>query len=434
MDGKVISLDEISEGSRERKNYGDLSELVASLKSSISQIQSVAVVETPEGPLPFLLLAGGRRFRAMKEAGITRVLARIYPPDLSEEERLTIELMENLARKDLEWYEKNALVERIHKIQVALKGERTSPSDETGWSQAKTAELLGCSTATVSRSLAVSKALKSLPALKDCKNQREAEKVMLKAQEKLLLAEVVRRQEAAGTLSSEAEWYVIGDSLNEMSKLESASFDLIDLDPDYAIGLSTQRNYKAAGHSVKTDYVETTAQVFPEFMHRLLLESFRLLKPDGWLILWFAQDPWRTFLSKDIPAVGFIGFRDIPNIWVKHKDNVLGHGANPSEQLVLSYEPFYALRKTKDAKIKAQGHQNVFYYTRPQSSERTHPCEKPLELMEDILKTFCDPGARVLVPFAGSGNTLRAAKRLSMTALGFDLSETYRNEYIRRSS
>jgi hypothetical protein len=39
-------------------------------------------------------------------------------------------------------------------------------------------------------------------------------------------------------------------------------------------------------------------------------------------------------------------------------------------------------------------------------------------------------GSKVLVPFAGSGNTLIAAALNKMMPIGYDLTEEYRNSYV----
>ena len=48
----------------------------------------------------------------------------------------------------------------------------------------------------------------------------------------------------------------------------------------------------------------------------------------------------------------------------------------------------------------------VFRYANPQN--RIHVTEKPLQLMRDIVK-ICEPGGRILDPFAGAGTTVLAA-------------------------
>ena len=54
-----------------------------------------------------------------------------------------------------------------------------------------------------------------------------------------------------------------------------------------------------------------------------------------------------------------------------------------------------------------------------------HPCEKPIGMMEYIIKTSTREGHTLLDPFAGSGSTLRAAKNLGRRAIGFEIEEKY---------
>lgn len=58
--------------------------------------------------------------------------------------------------------------------------------------------------------------------------------------------------------------------------------------------------------------------------------------------------------------------------------------------------------------------------------ERTgHPCQMPEALLERIIRVGTNPDELVLDPFAGSGTTLAAAKRLRRKYLGMELSENY---------
>lgn len=54
-----------------------------------------------------------------------------------------------------------------------------------------------------------------------------------------------------------------------------------------------------------------------------------------------------------------------------------------------------------------------------------HPCPKPLELMEELVRDFTDPGELICDPFAGSGTTGVACKRLGRRFLGWEMKPEY---------
>ena len=54
---------------------------------------------------------------------------------------------------------------------------------------------------------------------------------------------------------------------------------------------------------------------------------------------------------------------------------------------------------------------------------RSHPTEKPIELLSMILSAV--PGQLILDPFMGSGTTLRAAKDLGRKSIGIEIDERY---------
>jgi len=53
--------------------------------------------------------------------------------------------------------------------------------------------------------------------------------------------------------------------------------------------------------------------------------------------------------------------------------------------------------------------------------EKIHPTQKPIKLLEKLIKIFTDEGDVVIDPVAGSGSTIIAAERLNRRAFGFEI-------------
>lgn len=63
---------------------------------------------------------------------------------------------------------------------------------------------------------------------------------------------------------------------------------------------------------------------------------------------------------------------------------------------------------------------SVLRFDRPAPSARIHPTEKPVALLEELIKTCTDPGDVVVDPFAGSGSTIAAAQRQGRIGIGIE--------------
>lgn len=62
---------------------------------------------------------------------------------------------------------------------------------------------------------------------------------------------------------------------------------------------------------------------------------------------------------------------------------------------------------------------------RQQDDARVHTTQKPLALMESLVRDFTDPGELICDPFAGSGTTGVAAKRLGRRFIGWERDPKY---------
>ena len=418
-----IKCSTIDMGDRARKNYKDISKLAADIEEN-GLITPIAVMELPDKR--FKLLAGGRRLTA-----VTSVLAydtiscRIYP-EMSEYRQGVIEEAENLHRDDLTWQETAYLTKRLGQLFEAEFGKAAGPSG--GHSQKDTADMIGVSKSTVSRRINLADALDIIPELANCKTESEAQKLLKGMEIDLITQELAKRAEHV--MSTEGsdnarkkliDNYIVKDFFEGVQAIPSKSVHCVELDPPYAIDLkSIKKDTAAAGLH---NYNEVPSSKYVDFMTQVINESYRVLNKDGWLILWYAIHPWHNTMIDILTATGFTFCH--PAVWVKNN----GQTQWPDRYLASLYEPFIYARKGNGTIFKP-GTGNVFHVPAVNPEKKTHPTERPIPLISQILQCFCPPAGRVLVPFAGSGNTLLAASNMSMSSIGWDLSGEYKNSYI----
>lgn len=68
---------------------------------------------------------------------------------------------------------------------------------------------------------------------------------------------------------------------------------------------------------------------------------------------------------------------------------------------------------------------NIIDWPRDNNSEKIHPTQKPVKLLERLIEIFTDPGDVVIDPVAGSGSTLIAAERINRKAYGFEIKKEF---------
>jgi len=75
---------------------------------------------------------------------------------------------------------------------------------------------------------------------------------------------------------------------------------------------------------------------------------------------------------------------------------------------------------------------SVIRFAKHSAAERLHENQKPLALLEYLVKTYTDEGQTVLDFTSGSGTTLRAAKNLKRRSVGIELHEPYCAATVKR--
>jgi adenine-specific DNA-methyltransferase len=406
-----ISMVEVKD--RYRGDMGELELLAEDLK--LRGLIHPICVGPISGGKKVRLRAGHRRLEAAKLAGWETIRAEQRVGD-DKIEALEVERSENYHRQKFKWDELARLEKAIYDMRSAK---------DPNWSVRQQAEMRDSSKSRVHERIQLAEALDLLPELAEFEHQHEAFKHFKKLEEDAVIGHM--RANVSEDVRRAPEWaerhYIVGDSLTCMAGLEAESVDFAEIDPPYAMELLRRKDRnQSKGHT--GDYNEIDAEEYPSFMGTVCSQVYRVLKPNSFAVFWYAMQ-WHTDMYRWLTEAGF-AVNPMPAIWYKGQS---GQTAQPDIALASTYEPFFLARKGKPRMIR-QGRANVFYFSPVPSSRKIHPTERPIELMEDILNTILFPGSTVLVPFLGSGVTLRAAYRTGHTGFGYDLAEGNRRRFL----
>ena len=249
------------------------------------------------------------------------------------------------------------------------------------------------------------------------------------------------------------------DNLNALRSLPSSSVRLIYVDPPFNTGRvqrrTTTRTVRDAdgdrtgfkGRRYRTEALGSTAYAddyddYLGFLEPRLVEARRVLTADGSL---FVHLDYRevhyvkvmldgifgraSFLNEIIWAYDYGGRGR--NRWPAKHDNILWYAKNP-EDYVYRYDdidriPYMAPglvgpEKAERGKVPTDVWWNTI--VSPTGKEKTgYVTQKPLKILERIVRVHSDPGDTVLDFFAGSGTTGVAAARLGRDFILIDSSE-----------
>ena len=228
------------------------------------------------------------------------------------------------------------------------------------------------------------------------------------------------------------------DAVAGLSRIGDATVDLIVTDPPYGLG----KDY--GNESDKLDTPE-----YLEWTEAWLTAAIPKLKPTGSLYIFLT---WRNspeifcFLKKRLIMLNeIIWDRRVPSMGGSTRryssvHDTVGFFAVTKDH----YFDLDAIRVPYDEETKKARSRSIFVgkkwlemgynpkdvwsvsrLHRIHSEREDHPTQKPLEIVERMVKASCPPGGLVLDPFMGSGTTAVAAKRTGRNYVGFELNPEY---------
>lgn len=371
------------------------------------------------------LVAGERRLRAMTElhqadeaftCNNTLVPAGQIPftflGELSPMEIEEAELEENTVRLDISWQEKAFALARLQTLrqqQAASRGEEHTPSDLIE-------ELTGSreGSSSIRDTLHIAKYL-DVPEVARAKTQKEATQIIKRK------LEVEQRQKLAEVFKEKADTsrYTIihGDSGKRLSYTGLGEFDLILTDPPYGVGADNFGGQAGVAHNY-SDSPENALALY----ETLAEEGFRVCKEEAHAYV-FCDINFFPQLSLIFSMAGWEVWPR-PLIWSK-KNGMLArpeHGPRYTYETIL----FASKGNKKTLCVKPD------VIECGQVQEQVHAAEKPVELLRDLISRSCNPGDKILDPFAGSGSTLEAAFLMDCEAVLIELNENNYNICLER--
>lgn len=211
-----------------------------------------------------------------------------------------------------------------------------------------------------------------------------------------------------------------GDCLELLKTIPDGSVDLILTDPPYGTT------------ACKWDSVIPFEPMWAELK--------RIIKPNGAIVL-FGSEPFSSALRMSNikqykydwvwkkRAVNFLNAKKQP---LREVENILVFNSLVYNPQGLIYSPKVNKRSNSTETNGAHGLSNLSEYTNyPKNilefkNERgLHPTQKPVALLEYLIKTYTQENETVLDFTMGSGSTGVAAKNLNRSFIGIELDEKY---------
>lgn len=195
--------------------------------------------------------------------------------------------------------------------------------------------------------------------------------------------------------ASNPAWYKDGDNKNGESNLAGKSF------------FDTDNDFRPA-----------------EFMHfcsTMLISEPKGKKEAPCMILFCGFDQQMYFIE--------LGKRYGLNNYINlvFRKNFSAQVLKANMKIVGNCEYGLILYRDKLPKFRNNGKMifNCIDWPRDNESEKIHPTQKPVKLLETLISIFTDEGDVVIDPVAGSGSTLIAAENLGRKAHGFEIKKDY---------
>jgi DNA modification methylase len=341
-----------------------------------------------------------------------------------------LELEEKLRRKAFTPGEEVLAVQELHNLKVIQHGAATS-GKTGGWTLDQTAALVGKTRGSVINDLNLAAAVNQFPELGKATKKNAIAKAM-KGMERLQTS-IAGIQKHEDAMKANIDRYKLyhGDSIPFMKKIANKSIDILFTDPMYgidadktAIGVGgVTGGTTSAGF--KIDDSEEPALIF---LATLAAESFRFCADTAHGYI-FVGPEFFTYVRSLFVSAGWLAYPK-PIIWIKASS---GQCNAPHAWPSSCYEMAIYIRK-QDSKLTKEGQPDWLECQAVNPAIKTHPYEKPVTLIRNLLERVCYPGQTMYDPCMGSGASVEAGLEQKLFVTAGDLSMDAYSQAITRVS
>lgn len=208
-----------------------------------------------------------------------------------------------------------------------------------------------------------------------------------------------------------------GDCLELMKDIPDKSIDLVVTDPPYKIvqGGCTNKAVRLKGSNQEQLKKGTLFNNNSIKFNEWIPEVYRVLKNNSHCYI-MSNDRNINELLNVCEKVGFKLLNIL--VWGKSKHS-------PNRYYLKNCEFIVFLRKGKAKNINNMGTKQLLLIDNVEN--KNHPSEKPIKLMEILIKNSSNEQDKVLDPFMGSGSTGVACINTNRNFIGIELDENYFN-------
>ena len=209
-----------------------------------------------------------------------------------------------------------------------------------------------------------------------------------------------------------------GDAMDWLRSLPADHADTVCTDPPYGISLNPMLNNGASRADPKFMRIVNDDAPFVWWLR----EAWRVTKPDGCLVCfagWQTSDVFRQ-------AIKWAGWRIRSMVvWDKERPGVgdFSRDFAPQHELIwFAIKGKFRFQRPTEGREHAR---SVIRCKSPRGKERTHPTEKPVDLLRHLVRITTPPGGLVIDPFGGTGSTGVASALEGRRFAGSELSGAY---------